>query len=253
MANKIVLDAGHGGRDPGAVYNGRQEKDDVLKLTLAVGEILKNNGFDVEYTRTTDVYESPFEKAMKANKAGADFFVSIHRNAYPTPNMVSGVESLVYSDTGVKADMARNINEQLEAAGFVNLGVKVRPNLVVLKRTKMPSVLVEAGFIDSDIDNKLFDKNFDAIALGIADGIMDTLSASGNAPKPYFSVQVGAYRNKAYAQKLLNELLEQDFPAFIAESNGYHRVQVGGYPTLAEAVDMEQRLKREGYPTIIVG
>ncbi|MEG0793278.1 MAG: N-acetylmuramoyl-L-alanine amidase [Lachnospiraceae bacterium] len=253
MAYKIVLDAGHGGKDPGAVYEGRKEKDDVLRLTMAVGEILENHGFDVEYTRTTDVYESPFEKAMEANRLGADFFVSIHRNAFPTPNTVSGVEVLVYDKTGAKYQMAQSINEQLESQGFVNLGVKERPNLVVLKRTKMPAVLVEAGFIDSDIDNKLFDQNFNAIAQGIADGILDTLSSEGDIAPHNYSVQVGAYRNKTYAQKLLDELLEQDYPAFLESSNGYYRVQVGSYPVLEAAVEMEQRLKKAGYPTIVVG
>ena len=75
MAYSIMLDAGHGGaRDPGAVYEGRREKDDNLKLVLAIGEILSDRGIDVEYTRTTDVYETPYEKAMKANNAGVDFF-----------------------------------------------------------------------------------------------------------------------------------------------------------------------------------
>lgn len=164
MPYSIMLDAGHGGRDPGAVYNGRQEKDDTLKLTLAIGQILQNNGLDVEYTRTTDVYESPYEKAMEANKAGVNFFVSIHRNSYPTANAVSGVESLVYDKSGIKYEMAQNINEQLESIGFVNLGVKARPNLIVLRRTKMPAVLVEVGFINSDTDNQLFDDNFQDIA-----------------------------------------------------------------------------------------
>ena len=49
MPYSIMLDAGHGGRDPGAVYQGRQEKDDTLRLTLAIGEILQNNGIDVEW------------------------------------------------------------------------------------------------------------------------------------------------------------------------------------------------------------
>lgn len=65
MPYSIMLDAGHGGRDPGAVYQGRQEKDDTLRLTLAIGEILQNNGIDVEYTRTTDIYESPLQKRRK--------------------------------------------------------------------------------------------------------------------------------------------------------------------------------------------
>ena len=176
MPYSIMLDAGHGGVEPGAVYNGRNEKDDTLKLVLAIGEILQNNGIEVLYTRTTDIYETPFEKAMKANRAGVDFFISIHRNSFPTDNQVSGVESLVYDLSGIKYEMAQEINEQLEAIGFVNLGVKARPNLVVLKRTQMPAVLVEVGFINSDTDNLLFDENFYDIAQAIASGILDTLN-----------------------------------------------------------------------------
>ena len=155
MPYSIMLDAGHGGRDPGAVYNGRQEKDDTLRLVLAIGEILQDHGIDVLYTRTTDVYQSPFETAMEANNAGADFFVSIHMNSFPTDNVVSGVESLVYDKSGIKLQMAENINEQLEAVGFVNLGVKARPNLVVLRRTNMPAVLGEVGVINSNTVNLL--------------------------------------------------------------------------------------------------
>ena len=155
---RIALDAGHGGSDPGAVYKGRQEKDDTLDLTLAVGDILKKKGIDVYYRRTTDEYETPFKKATDANNSGADLFVSIHRNSSENPNQYSGVETLVYSDTGLKAEVARNINNQLEDAGFKNLGVDERKNLVVLKRTKMPAVLVEVGFINNDKDNYLFSK-----------------------------------------------------------------------------------------------
>lgn len=172
---KIALDAGHGGSDPGAVYKGRQEKEDTLDLTLAVGDILKKNGIDVYYTRTTDEYETPFKKATDANNSGADLFVLIHRNSSENPNQYSGVETLVYSDTGLKAEVARNINNQLEDAGFKNLGVDERKNLVVLKRTKMPAVLVEAGFINNDKDNYLFDEEFDSIAQAIADGILESI------------------------------------------------------------------------------
>ena len=112
---------------------------------------------------------------MEANEAGVDFFISIHRNSFPQDNAVSGVESLVYDKSGIKLEMAENINEQLEGIGFVNLGVKARPGLVVLRRTKMPAVLVEVGFINSDTDNMLFDDNFSDIALAIAEGILDTL------------------------------------------------------------------------------
>lgn len=256
MAYSIMLDAGHGGaRDPGAVYEGRQEKDDNLRLVLAVGEILSDRGIDVEYTRTTDVYETPYEKAMKANNAGVDFFVSIHRNSFPVDNEVEGVESLVYDLSGLKYEMAQNINEQLEGVGFVNLGVKARPNLVVLKRTKMPAVLVEAGFINSNTDNQLFDDNFEDIAQAIADGILDTLESNGlirGEKVPVYRVQVGLFRNQRYANRLLNELLEQEYPAYIDRSGPYHRVYVGEFDNLNDAVQMEWRLKRAGYQTLIV-
>ena len=200
MAYKIVLDAGHGGEDPGAVWQGRNEKDDTLKLTLAVGEILENNGFDVVYTRTTDVYQTPFEKAQIANRSGADFFVSIHRNSSPRPNQYSGVESLIYDKSGIKLQMAENIDNALEAVGFKNLGVKERPGLVVLRRTRMPAVLVEAGFINSDTDNELFDSRFQEIARAIAGGIMGTLDHESVEEVPvYYRVQVGAYRQRGTA------------------------------------------------------
>ena len=74
MPYTIVIDAGHGGSDPGAVYEGRREKDDNLSLAIAVGELLSRQGVSVIYTRTTDVYQTPFEKAQMANQADADFF-----------------------------------------------------------------------------------------------------------------------------------------------------------------------------------
>ena len=326
MPVSIMLDAGHGGRDPGAVYNGRQEKDDVLKLVLAIGEILQNSGIDVEYTRTTDIYETPFQKATEANEAGVDFFISIHRNSSPLANQYMGVESLIYNLSGIKYEMAENINAQLETVGFKDLGVKARPNLVVLRRTKMPAILVEVGFINSDSDNTLFDKNFNDIAQAIADGILDTLEEKGlwkpegarnsstasesgrtssdadtsdsvspadgsaksdvgtltnsgsvpdspctsdsahmnpsdentdsefpnSSPSVTYSVQVGAFRNPAYASRLLNELTEMDFPARIDDSSQYDRVLVGQFDVLNDAAMMERRLKQSGYPTVIV-
>ncbi len=171
----VALDAGHGGADSGAVYHGRQEKDDVLALTLAVGDILKESGIDVYYTRTTDVYETPYRKADEVNQAGADYLVSIHRNSSPGPNQYTGVESLVYNIFGEAARMAYSINDRLEQVGFANQGVMERQDLVVLNRTNMPAVLVEVGFINTDADNALFDAQFDAIAQAIADGILDRL------------------------------------------------------------------------------
>lgn len=176
MAYTIVLDAGHGGNDLGASYEGRNEKDDTLALTLAVGDILSRfEGINVIYTRDKDIYSSPAERANLANNADADYFISIHRNSTPVPNSYSGVETLVYQNAGKAGEMARNIDEQLEAIGMQNLGITERPNLTVLKSTKMPAVLLEIGYINTDADNQFFDANFEQIAQAIADGILVTL------------------------------------------------------------------------------
>lgn len=132
-------------------------------------------GFDVHYTRVDDIYETPYQKAQEGNAVGADIFVSIHRNASPIPNTYSGVETLVYTNAGLPAELAKNINAQLERVGFRNLGVNERPNLIVLNSTRMPAVLIEVGFLNTDSDNELFDRQFNEIAYAIADGIASTI------------------------------------------------------------------------------
>lgn len=179
MAYKIIVDAGHGGYDGGASYNGRLEKDDTLKLALAVGEILSSMGYEVDYTRTTDVYDSPVQKARIGNDSNANLFVSIHRNSSPEPNIYKGVQTLVYEDAGLKANLARSVNNELEKVGYRNINVVERPNLAVLRRTKMPAILVEVGFINNDEDNNRFDSKFDETAMAIAAGIDDVIKEAG--------------------------------------------------------------------------
>ena len=87
---KVVVDAGHGGFDNGARFEGRREKDDALALALAVGDILRNNGVEVVFTRTEDIYQTPAEKAEITNENDADYFVSLHRNAMPIPGTGTG-------------------------------------------------------------------------------------------------------------------------------------------------------------------
>lgn len=171
----VFLDAGHGGANPGAVFEGRRESDDALKLTLAVGEILEDNGIQVQYSRTTDIYESPAQKAREGNESGADYFVSIHRNSSVYPEQYSGIESLIYARGGRSQILAENINRELERVGFINLGITERPNLAVLRRTQMPAVLVEVGFINTARDNELLDNRFDEAANAIAQGIIQTV------------------------------------------------------------------------------
>ena len=248
----VILDAGHGGYDNGAQFNGRREKDDTLRLTLAVGQALRDKGVPVQYTRQTDVYQSPIEKARIGNESGADYFVSIHRNSSPLPNTYSGVETLVYNDSGIKAEMARNVNRRLSEVGFNDLGVKERPGLAVLRRTNIPAILIEAGFINTVKDNELFDSRFNDIANAIADGIVDTIGSGQQELGSTYRVQIGLYRNFSNAQYALNEALAQGFDVDIVYEEPYYAVQLGEFRTLDEAVQLENELKQRGYDTLVV-
>lgn len=250
---RVIIDAGHGGDEPGAIFQGRKEKDDNLRLALAVGRDLENRGVDVMFTRTNDIYQTPMEKAEIANRSGADYFVSLHRNAMPVPGTASGIMSLVYGNGGTAEIMGRNINSALARAGFENLGVIERPGISVLRHTAMPAVLVEVGFIDNEKDNKMFDENFDAIASAIADGIIQTIEEEKAAVPEYYQVQVGAFQNQEMARALTAELKAQGYPAFYVHTpDGLFKVRAGAFLNLDNAVRMEQELRRNGYTTMIV-
>ena len=247
-----MIDAGHGGEDPGAVFEGRREKDDALRLALAVGEILEDNGVDVMYTRVMDVYDTPQEKAEIANRSEADYLVSIHRNAMPVPGTASGIMSLVYENGGTAGRLGANINRELAQTGFADLGVVERPGLIILRRSGMPAVLVEAGFIDNPEDNALFDRQFQEMAEAIASGILETIREENEIRPEYYQVQVGAYRERAMAEEIARELSEQGYPAFYVSQDGYYKVRVGAFLNLDNAARMEMRLRQEGWPVMMV-
>ena len=278
MANKIIIDAGHNGlSDPGAVYNGRRESDDVLRLAQAVGEILSRNGYDIDYTRTGDINQYVVQKAQLANNAGADLFVSLHRNMASYPGQYNGVQTLIYDRSGIKQQMAENINSNLEGVGFKNINVETRPDLAVLRRTQMPALLVEVGFIDSEKDNQIFDSRFNEIAQAVADGIMDTLNTadadSSTDPPVRYAYQAPFQTAAPVSSFQMNPLPSMNWTPFQTEAEvsdtepntaamqnqpnagnlrPLYRVQVGAFHNLQNAIELEQELKRLGYNTWIV-
>lgn len=170
MAYKICIDPGHGGKDPGACLGSRKESQDVLRVALEVEKLLTAAGMDVCFTRTSDVYETPSEKAKKANAWGADLFVSLHRNAaQPSAN---GVEILLFSKEGTKAELAEKLCNRYQGIGFTNRGIKIRTDLTVLRKTAMPAMLIEMGFITNQEDNHLFDSKFNEIVHVTAEEIV---------------------------------------------------------------------------------
>ncbi|MCI8485117.1 MAG: N-acetylmuramoyl-L-alanine amidase [Lachnospiraceae bacterium] len=250
MAATIILDAGHGGYDNGASYNGRREKDDTLRAALAVGQKLEDAGYHVLYTRTTDRYDSPFEKAQIANRSGADYFISFHRNSGPNPNTYNGTQALVYEAGTEAARLGKSINDELVDFGFKDLGVVERPGLVVLRRTQMPAVLMELGFINNESDNQLFDQQFNEMVDAIVTGVEKALPLK--TPSRKYGVQVGLYRYESNAAYMKDQLESQGYFVSIRWEDPYYAVIVGREDSLDDAMELQNQLRQDGYDTLVV-
>lgn len=183
MAIKIYIDQGHNPQNPnaGAEGNGLREQDIVYRIGIELAELLRQSGnYDVRLSRpTADVIlgssnsTSLRRRVDDANAWGADYFISLHTNASDN-SRASGTEAFSYArDTSafrLGEDIVENISE---VTGLQNRGMKVRPGLYVLKRTAMPAVLVELGFITNPSDSALMNNNPRLFAEGIYRGIVD--------------------------------------------------------------------------------
>ena len=183
----ICIDAGHGGKDSGAVWGDRMEKDDSLKLAFKVAEQVEALGQRALLTRTDDSYPYFSERADIANNADADIFVSLHRNSAEGARGVEiFISSKASSDT---VEFAEDLLSALEDVGISkNRGVKKgtvsdpKSDYYVNKLTNMTSCIVELGFIQSDEDNRLYDENMDAYAKAIAgSAVKEALRAKDEA------------------------------------------------------------------------
>lgn len=175
----VCLDPGHGGDDPGAVLGDRQEKDDNLRMALAVRDKLESYGFEnltVMLTREEDTALELQQRVEIANDAKATLFISIHRNS----GGGQGIETWISAEKlRPETQLATYIQEGLAAIPMVkDRGVKSGTasnplaSYYVVGNTKMPACLVELGFIDNTEDLVLFEAAFDSYAAAIADGIL---------------------------------------------------------------------------------
>lgn len=180
MQFKVCLDPGHGDYDIGtaSLDGSRIEKDDNLALALKIRDRLEHYGVVVVMTREDDSFLSLEERCDLANAKKADLFVSIHRNSYDGD--IYGVEAWVHNKKPPKDTvLAQCIMDRLDKTkisddrgiqyGYVGLPYD---NYYINAETKMPSCLLEMGFLTNDIDNELFDKYIDNYAKAISSGII---------------------------------------------------------------------------------
>lgn len=184
MAIKVYIDQGHNpsGFNTGAEGNGFFEQD----ITYEVGRILydyllADPNFEPRLSRPTEETvlgtsnsTSLSARVREANEWGADVLISLHANASVNEN-ASGTEALIYSESSTEAfNIATDILEQMNlVTGLRNRGIVERPGLYILRRSSMPAVLVEMGFISNTYDAELMAYSPNLFALGVYRGLLE--------------------------------------------------------------------------------
>lgn len=183
MAIKIYIDQGHNPLNPnaGAEGNGLREQDIVYAVGIELAELLRANpNFEVRLSRPTPDTQigtsnttSLRLRVEDANRWGADYFISIHTNASSIPS-ATGSEAFAFSAPSAAFSLGEDILYWLNrTTGLRNRGMQVRSGLYVLRRTAMPAVLVELGFITNPGDAALMSERPDLFAQGIYEGILE--------------------------------------------------------------------------------
>ena len=182
MAIKIFIDQGHNPRNPnaGAEGNGLYEQDITYEVGVLTADLLRSDpNFEVKLSRNspdeilgTSIGTSLKARTDAANQWGADLFISIHANA-STIETATGVEGYAYSMQSPGYEAGEDILNQLSiTTGLNNRGMFVRPSLYVLRKTAMPAVLIEIGFITNPLDAALMSSEPEIFADGIYNGIL---------------------------------------------------------------------------------
>ena len=181
MAIKVYIDQGHNPQAPnsGAEGNGYREQDIVYRIGIELYDLLSRDPyFTPRLSRPTPDTQlgtsnagSLRARVEQANAFGADLFLSLHTNASINES-ASGTEALVFRQDSTAYDIAEVLLEELTlVTGLRNRGVVLRPGLYVLRRTRMPAVLLELGFITNENDADLMYNNPRLFAQGIYMGL----------------------------------------------------------------------------------
>lgn len=147
----VIIDAGHGGWEPGAGNKSINEKDIVLSISLEVANILKEKNIDYYMIRTDDTYVSLEDRVRIANEKACKLFVSIHNNSFTDPAQ-GGILTTYNPSSPIGKEIAEIMQSKIKDIGMRNRAIMPRPNLYVLRHTDMPSLLLEIGFISNKKD-----------------------------------------------------------------------------------------------------
>ncbi len=179
----VVVDAGHGGHDPGAVMAGVEEKDVVLDIALRIFELSQASPIQVVLTRSTDRYVDLKERVRFAERVGAVLYISVHANYVSDPR-VRGIEVYV-DDTRPPSDPSWRLAEAVLGALVAETGARnrgVRTQKLYLRHTDLPAVLVEVGYLSNPKERSLLltPSYRERLARAILEGILEFLGFPGD-------------------------------------------------------------------------
>ena len=176
--NKVVLDAGHGGSDYGAIREGINEKDINLDVTQRVEALLKSKGYKVALTRKDDTFVSLEDRVSISESEEPEIFVSIHVNSAVSTDP-NGIETHYYHD--YSKDLAETVHKHMiKEVGAKDRGL-FKSKFYVINHTTDPAILVEIGFLSNENERNelLTDKRKQQTAKAIAEGIIEYLKENG--------------------------------------------------------------------------
>ena len=168
-----MIDPGHGGSDPGAVYSGVRESDVNLNIAKLASVLLQGRGILTHLTRSSDTFVSLADRVRIAEEQGADYFISIHCNAAANPR-ANGIETWQFAGSMRGACLAHDVHDRVVAiTNAWDRGVKKTDSLYVLKRTSMPAILIECGFLSNLMEREMLKEETyqQSIAGAIAEGV----------------------------------------------------------------------------------
>jgi N-acetylmuramoyl-L-alanine amidase len=177
VSGVVVVDAGHGGKDPGAIAcTGVAEKEIVLNVALEVRRRLTDSGLKVIMTRESDEFIDLYRRSDIANAAGADLFVAIHADSCPGNPRASGHTLYLAPGSDSASGLAKAIDRQMQQRGSESRGIQ-RARFKVLVNTVPPAVLVEIGYLSNRAEaSQLSTGEYRrSVAEGIAEGILEYL------------------------------------------------------------------------------
>lgn len=215
MSKKVYLNPGHSDRDPGAV-GFETERELNVKVTAYQKEYLQSH-YDCQIRTNPGTMGDLSEIVRDANRWGADLFCSNHFNA----GKGDGYEALVYKEA--RRGLGKIFEKHVKAAGQNSRGVKLRPNLVVLRDTDMPAILNEGAFVDrkEDISDWNEDAELEKLGAAYAKATAEYLKLpekQQSAEAPLYRVQTGAFTKEENARALAEKLKAAGFSAYITRT-----------------------------------